>query len=274
MSNWTIKVLDFGSIVSPKAVFTPGRDTDLMIDSKYLGFLLQNGEQNVLVDTGINERFIVDGHTRWNNCPAWGGTSYVIDALAKEGLQPSDIDMVLYTHLHNDHTGACHLFQDATTIFQRKEWDNLLSPLPIQLFRGDYDQTVIDIFKNMKNVVMIDGDVELSNGLKLYLTPGHTLGSMSILVPTEKGPRLLVGDLFYTPFFLFPQMDTLMDADGTVHKITPLPAEMGPILNHFMIYDYYAYFESYNKVRALVPAFEEQYFIFGHDSSLLYTGVR
>lgn len=272
--NWTIKVLHFGTITLEKDKFTPGLDTDVTMNVPYLGFLLQNGEQNVLVDSGINERYIINGRTRWNNCLAEGGTSWVVNALKKEGLEPSDIDMVLYTHLHNDHTGACHLFPDAETIFQKSEWENLLNPLPSQAFRGDYDLTVIEVFRSMEKTVMVDGDVELANGLKLYLTPGHSKGSMSILVPTDDGPRIIVGDLFYFPFFLHPQADTLVNMDGSIQPITPLPKEMGPILVHFMIYDQYAYYESYYKVRALAPSFDEKYFVCGHDGSLLFTGVR
>lgn len=272
--NWTIKVLHFGTITSPKCMFTPGLDTDLVLDAPYLGFLLQKDGINVLVDTGINERYIVNGHTRWNNCPAEGGTSWVTEALKKEGLEPNDIHMVLYTHLHNDHTGACHLFHDAETVFMKAEWENLLNPLPIQIYRGDFDQTVIEIFRKMKNVVMLDGDAELANGLKVYMTPGHTRGSMCIGVPTDKGPRIIVGDLFYMPYFLFPQTDSMTDMKGKTHPITPLPEAMGPILTHVMIYDQYAYYDSYYKVRALAPGFEEKYFLFGHDGSLLFTGVR
>jgi N-acyl homoserine lactone hydrolase len=272
--NWKIKVLYYGTISVPKTTFTPGYDEGLTIVAPYLGFLLQKKGTNVLVDTGINERYITDGKTRWGNFPASGGTSYVVEALKKEGLKPSDIDIVLYTHLHNDHTGACHLFPDAETICEKAEWENLLSPLPSQLFRNDYDLTVIDILRKMKNVVMIDGDVELANGLKLYKTPGHTKGSMSILVPTDDGPRIIVGDLFYFPYYMFPQMTEMMGMDGAKIKITPMPEAMGPILVHGMIYDHYAYYDSYYKMRSLVPKFEEKYFLYGHDGSLIHTGVR
>jgi N-acyl homoserine lactone hydrolase len=272
--NWNIKVLHFGTITVPKTISTPGLDEGVNISAPYLGFLLQKQGTNVLVDTGINERYIVDGKSRWGNYPASGGTSYVVKALEKEGLKPSDIDMVLYTHLHNDHTGACHLFPDAETIFQKDEWANLLSPLPNQVFRNDYDLTVIDIFRKMKNVVMVDGDVELANGLKLYKTPGHTKGSMSILVPTGNGPRIILGDLFYFPFYMFPQINEMIGMDGSKIKISPLPESMGPILVHAMIYDHYEYYDSFYKVRALAPRFEEKYFVYGHDGSLLHTGVR
>jgi len=64
--HWQIRVLLFGKITVPKSVVTPGLDPDLVYDGPYLGFLLQKGNRSILVDTGISEKFIVDGK-------AWGG---------------------------------------------------------------------------------------------------------------------------------------------------------------------------------------------------------
>uniref|UniRef100_UPI002601EE9B MBL fold metallo-hydrolase n=1 Tax=uncultured Flavonifractor sp. TaxID=1193534 RepID=UPI002601EE9B len=116
-ANWKITSLYYGKIHAPRGVFTAGLDPDLMIDAPYIGYLLQNGKQNVLVDTGIHQDNIVDGKA-WGGYAAVGGNQYVLDALAKEGLTPKDIDTVLYTHLHNDHAGGALLFPEAHTIFQ------------------------------------------------------------------------------------------------------------------------------------------------------------
>jgi glyoxylase-like metal-dependent hydrolase (beta-lactamase superfamily II) len=66
----------------------------------HIGFLLENGKKRILVDTGISERYIVNGRS-WGGYAAKGGSQFVISALAKEGLRPDDIDVVLYTHLHH-----------------------------------------------------------------------------------------------------------------------------------------------------------------------------
>ena len=91
MALWTIKSLYYGKITVPKGNLAAGLDPNLLIDFPYTGYLLQNGEQNVLVDTGIHEDHIVDGKA-WGGCPAEGGSRFVLDALAKEGLTPADID--------------------------------------------------------------------------------------------------------------------------------------------------------------------------------------
>jgi 4-pyridoxolactonase len=46
----------------------------------------------------------------------------------------------------------------------------------------------------------VAGDVELANGLRLYETPGHTVGHYSLLVEPDSGatPMLFVFDVVYT----------------------------------------------------------------------------
>ncbi|MCX5910909.1 MAG: hypothetical protein NTV04_03160 [Deltaproteobacteria bacterium] len=61
MSSWQIKVLCYGKINVPKSALTPNLHPDLTIDFSYLGFFLQQGKRNILVDTGISESFIVTG---------------------------------------------------------------------------------------------------------------------------------------------------------------------------------------------------------------------
>ena len=114
--NWQIKVLLFGKIRVPKGVVTPGLDPDLVYDGPYWGFLLQKANRNILVDTGISEKFIVDGKA-WGGFPAEGGSKFVLKALSDVGVAPEDIDTVIFTHLHNDHAGNNGIFRKARFIF-------------------------------------------------------------------------------------------------------------------------------------------------------------
>lgn len=229
-----------------------------------MGYLLQNGKQNILVDTGIHEDNIIDGKA-WGGCPAQGGRKYVIEALEKEGLKPQDIDTVLYTHLHNDHAGGASLFPEARTWFQKDELTNLLNPLPTQKIRSDFDKRTPDDLKLLKDVYIIDGDMVLPNGLELYKLPGHTSGSMAIVVPTAKGRYVLTGDIPHLGISLFPKLDRMELLGGSVIDITPAPDIMMPYLFNSVIYDHYAAFDSYNKLKALAEEFTPQWYLTGHD---------
>lgn len=273
MSLWEITVLYYGEVTIPKALATPNLDPDLSIASPYLGFLLQNGNHNVLVDTGISDGFIVDGKTAWGNLPAVGGRAFVEKALAKAGVNPLEIETVLFTHLHNDHAANTSFFKNARLIFQRNEWATLLDPLPIMKARREYDPALIDALQSA-NCIKVHGDFELTKGIKCFLTPGHTPGCMSVAVDTKKGIRILVGDLWPLYCMAFSQQQEIMDMQGNRHRITPAP----PVYGHFippvtLIYDYFDYYDSCYKVLSMIPEDRPEYIVPGHEPSLIFTGV-
>lgn len=269
MKTWKIRALYYGETTCDRRHMANGLDPGLILTGPYLGFLLQNGNQNVLVDTGIHDRMIIDGKA-WGGNPSKGGGQYVLDALAKAGLKPEDIDLVIYTHLHNDHAGNCLYFKNTPCIFQKDELHNLMNPLPSQKIRQDYDPETANEISQLTKAYTIDGDFELANGLRLYKVPGHTSGSQAILVPTEDGPRIITGDMPHMLFNLFPQMDRLCGMNGEEIPITPAPLSWGPYIINSVVYDHYAAYDSLDKLRLLAPEFHPKYYLVGHDAQALF----
>jgi glyoxylase-like metal-dependent hydrolase (beta-lactamase superfamily II) len=268
MNNWKISALYYGKITAPKSVVSAGIDPDLILDLPYMGYLLRNGKQNILVDTGIHEDNIVDGRA-WGGFVAEGGTKYVLEALEKHNLKPKDIDTVIYTHLHNDHAGCASLFPEAATIYQKDEYANMINPIPTQKIKGDFDKRTPGDFAQLKDHRMIDGDLELPNGLRLYKLVGHTLGSIAIGVPTQEGRYLLTGDTPHLSFCLFPKMTRFQKLDGEFADITPAPDNYGRYLINIINYDQFKTFDSFDKVKMLAEKYELQWFLTGHDPWVL-----
>jgi len=266
--KWKITVLYCGEHTVPKSAHTVGLDSNLILRFPYLAFLLQNGESNVLVDNGINERFLIDGKA-WGGAPADAGSKDLVASLQKAGLTVDDIDLILYTHLHNDHAGNCNLFPQTRSIAQQDEWFNLLNQVFVETQRRDYDNEVIPFLKANKNFHTIDGDLEIMEGLRVVKTPGHTRGSQTVVVNTVNGLRLLVGDQFHQACSCFPEMISIMDVTGKEYPITPAP-EGWPTIPSSLIYDYYDYYASTDRIRALMPERDPMYVLCGHDASLLY----
>ena len=269
--SWKVYSLYYGTLTVPKGVMAAGIDLDLIIDVPYTGFLLQNGEENVLVDCGVHQDNIVNGRA-WGGYKAVGGNKYVIDALAKHGLAPEDIDTVMYTHLHNDHAGGMALFPEAKTYYQRAEYENLLNQIPSQLVRSDFDKRTPGDVKKLKNIYMFDGDVTLQNGIELYKIPGHTLGSMAVVVPTGEGRFIMTGDLPHLNQCLFPEMDKMQLLDGSYIDITPAPPNMRPYLFNSVVYDHWAAYDSYNKLKVIADDWDPKYFLTGHDPWVIVKG--
>ena len=65
--------------------------------------------------------------------------------------------------------------------------------------------------------------------------------------------------------------DERFDADrdellgGEMIDITPAPDNMMPYLFNSVIYDHYAAFDSYNKLKCLAETFEPKWYLTGHD---------
>lgn len=275
MKTWEVKVLYLGKITANLSFIWPAGmpplENDFPMSAPYLGFLLRSNGRNILIDSGISEKFIVDGKA-WGALPAEGGSEFMKSALDKESVGPEDIDTVIYTHLHNDHAANCNLFKNATIVFQKDEWTNLINPLPVQQIRKDYDQDVIGELLSMKTL-RVDGDFELEEGLKVYKTPGHTLGSQSVAVNTGKGVVVFVGDLCLFNFMMFPGAEEITGMDGASQPIPPAPDFLKPAVPHSIIYNYYDYYDSIYKVKAIADKDAPGFIIPGHEPSLMVTGV-
>lgn len=268
--KWGIKTLYYGKIECPlRALFPsffqyPKFDVE-KIDIPYLGFLI-TGKKNILVDTGISESFIVNGKA-WGGLPAEGGRSFVKKALENNNLKPADIDIVVYTHLHNDHAGNCDLFEKSEHIVQKNEWSELLDPHSASKVRKEYDPNIIPKLREL-NLIKVNGDIEIENGIKLYTSPGHTMGSQAVGISTDIGNFILCGDTFNLYCNIFPHLNTIVDMNGNEHKITPPPIHYGSVIPSSLIYDYYDWYDSAYKLKIL-GSNSIEFMIPGHEPSIV-----
>ncbi len=265
MTEWTITPLVYGTIEVKKEQLTTALDVGLPLTVPYLGFFLTDGSHRVLLDNGINAKYIVDGRA-WAGSPAEGGDAFVLQSLDRIGVSPDQIDCVLYSHLHNDHAGNCHLFPKALHVFQEAEWKELLDPLPSMKIRGDFDQSLIPEIDRLECQKLV-GDVEYLPGIRVILTPGHTSGSQSLLVDTRDGVYLLAGDTIHVLPIAFPDMTDMTLMDGTVLPITPAPKHWGPAVPSSLVYDHYAWFRSVYRIKSLIK--DRKFLIPGHEPSIV-----
>ncbi len=125
------------------------------------------------------------------------------DGLAKFGLKPSEIDIVIITHLHGDHIELAHKYTKARFIVQRRELAEAIYPHPYLAPAYKPFNKPFTPYETL-NYEVIEGDKELVKGIKVLLTPGHTPGTQSIAIETEKGLAVICGactimENFYPP---------------------------------------------------------------------------
>jgi metallo-beta-lactamase class B len=118
----------------------------------------------------------------------------VVDGLRKLGLDPADIRYVLVSHGHGDHAGGAKFLQEtfgARVLLGAADWDLLDESNPA--------------WKPVRDIEVVDGQ-ELTLGdttLRLYVTPGHTYGTVSTLIPVRDGDSEHVAALWGGTLFNF-----------------------------------------------------------------------
>ena len=105
----------------------------------------------------------------------------VVNGLKTLGLDPTTIKYVIASHGHRDHAGGAKYLQDrfgARVVMGAEDWDL------IERSAGTWPIPKRDIVA-MDGQRLTLGDTTIT----LYLTPGHTLGTISTLVPVKDGAR-------------------------------------------------------------------------------------
>jgi N-acyl homoserine lactone hydrolase len=180
----------------PKTVSTRGRGQRIILAEPISAFLLETEQGLVLFDTGVNAHILRDPGLRQKYYTQHGWTPPVVlpqhELLAQfreMGISASDVQQIILSHMHLDHTGNLSLFSHAQVIVQRREYEYAFSADHSPFwFDCDYEDPSI-------HWRIVEGDVDLVPGLHILSTPGHTPGHQSLVVElAETGTAVLVGD--------------------------------------------------------------------------------
>jgi metallo-beta-lactamase class B len=104
----------------------------------------------------------------------------VVEGLTKLGLNPADIEYVLISHGHLDHAGGAKFLQErfgTRVLMSAADWDMV--------------ERQNAAWRPKRDIVVTDGQ-QLTLGdttVTMYVTPGHTPGTVSTLVPVIDGGR-------------------------------------------------------------------------------------
>jgi 4-pyridoxolactonase len=115
--------------------------------------------------------------------------------LAACGFELGDVTTLVNSHLHIDHVGGNQLFRGTgvRNVMHEQELAQARNHEPFEFF--GYSDTSWDY--EGANIQTVSGDLELGKGLRLYETPGHTVGHYSLLVDGAP-PMLFAADVAYT----------------------------------------------------------------------------
>jgi glyoxylase-like metal-dependent hydrolase (beta-lactamase superfamily II) len=164
--------------------FTP--DDENLIPMNQTCLFVRAGGKNIVVDTGLGTK-LNDKARRIFRIENEGG---LLTGLAKLGIEPTDIDLVIDTHLHSDHAGGNTKFVEGSTteveptfpnaeyVVQHREYEDAMRPnerTAATYFPFNYQPLV-----ESGQMRLLDGDKEFLPGITGIVTPGHTPAHMSI----------------------------------------------------------------------------------------------
>lgn len=169
-------------------------DENNLVPMAYHNLLIQTQDKNILVDVGYGEKIPQKFRDVMHMDRATGG---LLSALTRLNITPSEIDLVIDTHLHGDHCGGNTIlsengeilptFPNAEYVVQRREYQDAIAPN--ERTRATYLAENFQPLVQSGQMRLLDGDTELASGVRGVLTPGHTPGHMSVII--ESGGETL-----------------------------------------------------------------------------------
>lgn len=169
-----------GSFATFREAF--GLDSDEPWPTLFHAYAIRISGRTIVVDTGVGPppgEFLPERQGR------------LPELLAEHGVSPAEVELVVLTHLHVDHVGWNHLFEQARIVAARADYDWFLEN------RGESEYFVHSVrsLADAGRLELVEGLTDLGDGVVAEPIPGHTPGHMGVSVHSGDGHLRLLGDL-------------------------------------------------------------------------------
>ncbi len=164
--------------------------------------LVKTPEHNIIIDTGLGNKLTEKQLSIFQVTSPWS----IVTELRELGLSQKDIDLVLLTHCDFDHAGGVVMhdadgsekltFPAAVHYIQKTEWEDVEQPC--RRAQSTYWPENFELLKKDGQLTIIDGDFEVTPGVKLRHTGGHTRGHQLVELTSHDETAVHLGDLFPT----------------------------------------------------------------------------
>jgi glyoxylase-like metal-dependent hydrolase (beta-lactamase superfamily II) len=165
------------------------------------GFLVETGDQKIVVDLGFGDMTVP--------FPPVGGVfrgGRLLSSLRKAGVEPADVDVVFYTHLHLDHVGWTA--QNGELTFPNARY--VVGEGEFEFWQGVTDEELAVVGPHpeavqapLVNRIESVGDGALiASGVNVLASPGHTPGHCSAVISSGADRAIILGDVVHCPLQL------------------------------------------------------------------------
>ncbi|CAM5336654.1 MBL fold metallo-hydrolase OS=Streptomyces alboniger OX=132473 GN=CP975_15475 PE=3 SV=1 [Streptomyces alboniger] len=199
-----------------------------IVNSAIQTWLLRSGGKTILVDTGVGN------HKDRPYAPVWNRleTDFLAN-LARAGVAPEDVDIVINTHLHIDHVGWntylngrqwIPTFPNATYLMPKDDFD-FWNPENNHKSIGRGNQNVFEDsvapVHQAGQTLLWENSHQIDADLRLDAAPGHTPGSSVLTLTSGTDRAVFVGDMLHTPVqILDPDLNSCFCEDPAGARAT------------------------------------------------------
>jgi glyoxylase-like metal-dependent hydrolase (beta-lactamase superfamily II) len=193
-----------------RAAFAASHET-LPVEISINCFLVERGAMKMLVDTGAGALF-------------GEASGKLVANLQAAGYSPNDIDVILLTHIHGDHSGGLtvagqRVFPNAVVYVDKRDADYWLSDAekanvaPNRRRTFEQSQQTVGPYVQAGKLRPFDGAAELFPGVHSVPQYGHTPGHTAYMLQSGAKRLLFWGDIVHAAEVQFADPTVTIDYD-------------------------------------------------------------
>lgn len=181
-----MRLLSDGYFTLDKSFLVLGKYQGIKYKAALKPLLVRTEKETILVDTGVGN--LPPKYQKFHDVIR-SKEEDLTYSLKTVGLKPSDVTMVVNTHLHFDHCGNNRLFENSKFLIQTDEVR--YAYFPDRFMRVSY---LRDFFDVEGDYLPIRGRYVIEDGVEVIPTPGHTIGHQSLIVKWKRRNVVYAGD--------------------------------------------------------------------------------
>ncbi|MFF4402917.1 MBL fold metallo-hydrolase [Streptomyces sp. NPDC001480] len=203
---------------------------DAMVITAMQTWVVRSAGRTILIDTGVGNDKTRPVAESWDHL----SLDY-LGNLARAGVRPEDVDLVINTHLHLDHIGWNTRLVDGDWVPAFPNATYLMPKVDVDYWNPANNPNIVggineNAFEDSIAPVLAAGQVQLwetshaiDANLRLETAPGHTPGASVVMLASGGDRALFAGDIMHTPLQVtHPDHSSCFDLDPDQSRTTRL----------------------------------------------------